>query len=60
MWASLVAQTVKSLLAMQETWVRSLGWEDPLAISFKNFLQFVVIHTVKSFRVVNQAEVDSF
>ena len=25
-----MAQTVKSLLAMQETWVRSLGWEDPL------------------------------
>ena len=29
-WASLVAQTVKNLLAMQETWVQSLGWEDPL------------------------------
>ena len=28
--SSLVAQTVKSLLAMWETWVRSLGWEDPL------------------------------
>ena len=28
--ASLVAQTVKNLLAMQETWVQSLGWEDPL------------------------------
>ena len=26
----LVAQTVKNLPAMQETWVRSLGWEDPL------------------------------
>ena len=25
-----VAQMVKNLLAMQETWVRSLGWEDPL------------------------------
>ena len=29
-WASLVAQTVKNLPAMQETWVWSLGWEDPL------------------------------
>ena len=29
-WASLVAQTVKRLSAMQETQVRSLGWEDPL------------------------------
>ena len=28
--ASLVAQMVKSLPAMQETWVRSLIWEDPL------------------------------
>ena len=28
--ASLVAQTVKSLPAMCETWVRLLGWEDPL------------------------------
>ena len=27
---SLVAQTVKNLPAMQETWVRSQGWEDPL------------------------------
>ena len=29
-WASLVAQGVKNLLAMRETWVQSLGWEDPL------------------------------
>ena len=29
-WASLVAQLVKNLPAMQETWVRSLGWDDPL------------------------------
>ena len=28
--ASLVAQLVKNLPAMPETWVRSLGWEDPL------------------------------
>ena len=25
-----MAQTIKNLPAMQETWVRSLGWEDPL------------------------------
>ena len=29
-WASLVAQTGENLFAMWETWVRSLGWEDPL------------------------------
>ena len=28
--ASLVAQMVRNLPAMQKTWVRSLGWEDPL------------------------------
>ena len=29
-WVSLVAQMVKNLPAMWETWVQSLGWEDPL------------------------------
>ena len=30
LWASLVTQTVKNLPAMQEIWIRSLGWENPL------------------------------
>ena len=29
-WASLVALLVKNLPIIQETWVWSLGWEDPL------------------------------
>ena len=29
-WASLVTQMVKNLPAMWETWLQSLGWEDPL------------------------------
>ena len=29
-WASLMAQMVKNLSAMRETWIRSLDWEDPL------------------------------
>ena len=29
-WAFLVAQMVKNLPAMLETWVQSLGWEDAL------------------------------
>ena len=29
-WASLVAQLVKNPPVMRNTWVRSLGWEDPL------------------------------
>ena len=28
--ASLVARTLKNLLALQEIWVQFLGWEDPL------------------------------
>ena len=30
LWASLVAQMVKNLASVQETWLCSLGWEDPL------------------------------
>ena len=30
-WTSLVAQMVKNLPEVRETWVRSLGWEDLLA-----------------------------
>ena len=29
-WASLVTQSVRNLSAMRETWVRYMGWEDPL------------------------------
>ena len=29
-WASPVAQRLKRLPTMRETWVRTLGWEDPL------------------------------
>ena len=29
-WASLVVQMVKNLPTMQETWVQSLGWKDPV------------------------------
>ena len=29
-WVSLVTQLIKNLHAMWETWVQSLGWEDPL------------------------------
>ena len=34
--ASLVAQSVKNLPAVWETWVRSLGWEDPLEEGMAN------------------------
>ena len=35
-WASLMAQMVKNPPAVQETWVRSLGWEDPLEEGIAN------------------------
>ena len=35
-FASLVAQMVKHLPAMRETWVRPLGWEDPLEKEMAN------------------------
>ena len=38
--ASLVAQLVKNPPAMQETWVQSLGWEDPLENGKANPLQY--------------------
>ena len=39
-WASLVAQLVKNLPAMQENWVRSLSREDPLEKGKANPLQY--------------------
>ena len=39
-WVSLVAQTVKSLPAMWESWIQSLGWEDPLEKEMSNPLQY--------------------
>ena len=38
--ASLVAQLVKNLPAMQETWLRPLCWEDPLEESHSNPFQY--------------------
>ena len=37
-----VAQTVKSLPAMWETWVRSLGWEDPLEEGMATYSSILV------------------
>ena len=39
-WASLVGQLVKNLPAMRETWVQSLGWEDPLDEGIGYSLQY--------------------
>ena len=50
-WAALVAQLVKNSPAMQETWVRSLGWEDPLqkgTATHLSILAWRIPWTVKS------------
>ena len=45
-----VAQLVKNLPAMQETWVRSLGWEDPLEKGMATYSSILAwrIHGQKS------------
>ena len=40
--ASLVAQPVKNLPAMMETWVQSLGWEDPLEEGMATYSSILV------------------
>ena len=47
-WASLVAQLVKNLPAMRETWVWSLGWEDPLEnrATYSGILAWRILGTV--------------
>ena len=48
-WASLVAQLVKNLPTMWETWVQSLGGEDPLEkgkVTHSSFLTWRILRTV--------------
>ena len=52
-WASFVAQLVKNLPAIQETWVQSLGWEDPLEkgkATHSSILAWRIPCTVQSMR----------
>ena len=35
-----MTQTIKNLSTMLETWIRSLGWEDPLEKGMANPLQY--------------------
>ena len=48
-WASLVAQLVKNLPAIRETWVRSLGWGAPLEkgkATYSSILAWIIPWTV--------------
>ena len=46
-WASLVALVVKNPRAIQETWFRSLGWEDPLEESMAAHSSILVLYAFK-------------
>ena len=61
---SLVAQLIKNPPAMRETWVQSLGWEDPLEIfqgkaTHSNILGFLVAQTVKNLPAMRETWVQS-
>ena len=50
-WASPVAQLVKNMPAIQETWIQSLGWEDPLEkekATHSSILAWTILWTVYS------------
>ena len=49
-WASLVAQMVKNLPSMRETWVRSLGWKGPLEEGHGNPLQYSCLENPRGLR----------
>ena len=68
MWAlvsglPLVAQLVKKIPAMQETPVRSLGWEDPLdngKATYSGILAWRIPWTVKSMGLETQTRLSDF
>ena len=47
-WASLLAQMVKNPPAMWETWVQSLGWEDPLEKGKASHSSSLACYTIQS------------
>ena len=62
-WASLVAQLVKNLPAMWETWVRSLGWEDPLEkkkATHSSILAWRIPWTIQSMRLPSRTGLSKF
>ena len=62
-WVSLVAQLVKNLPAMWETWVRSLVWEDPLEkakATHSSILAWRIPWTVQSMGLQSQISVNTY
>ena len=54
LWASLVAQPVKSPPAIQETPVRFLGWEAPLEMPLQDSWASLVTQSVKNLSAVRE------
>jgi len=52
-WTSLVAQMVKRLSTMRETWVSSLGWEDLLEKEMAFCIDWFDLDTVQGFSTLN-------
>ena len=62
-WASLVAQLVKNPPAMRETWVWSLGWEDPLEkgkATHSSIPAWRIPWTIKSMGSQSQTQLSDF
>ena len=62
-WASFVAQLVKNPVAMQETWVLSLGWEDSLdkgKANHSRILSWRIPWTVESMESQSQTRLRDF
>ena len=62
-WTLLVAQLVKNPPAMWETWVPSLGWEDPLEkgkATHSNILAWRIPWTVQSVRSQSRTQLSDF
>ena len=62
-WSSLVAQLVKNLPAMWETWVWSLGWEDPLEkrkVTHSSILAWRIPWTIQSVGSQSQTWLNNF
>ena len=62
-WASIVTQLVKNPPAMQETWVHSLGWEDPLEkgkATHTSMLALRIPWTIQSMGLPSQMRLSDF
>ena len=62
-WTSLVAHLVKNLPAIRETWVRFLGWEDPLEkgkATHSSILAWRIPWTIQSMGLQSQAQLRDF